>query len=37
MGKTIAGMTVSLDGYIYGLYGIVEKLYSDYSIEKVIP
>jgi dihydrofolate reductase len=31
MGKVIAGMSVSLDGYINDQNGSVEKLYSDFS------
>src|SRR5688500_18431481 len=31
MGKVIAGMTMSLDGYINDPNGSVEKLYSDFS------
>ena len=31
MGKVIAGMTMSLDGYINDRNGSVEKLYSDFS------
>ena len=31
MGKVIAGMTMSLDGYINDHNGSVEKLYSDFS------
>lgn len=31
MGKVIAGMTMSLDGYVNDRNGSVEKLYSDFS------
>ena len=31
MGKVIAGMTMSLDGYINDQNGSVEKLYSDFD------
>lgn len=31
MGKVIAGMSMSLDGYINDHNGSIEKLYSDFS------
>lgn len=37
MGKVIAGMTISLDGFINDRSGSVEKLYSDFSELHVVP